>query len=93
MMTDTIDGNDDDGTFPWVVMGRTIGTIAGWDQFDVFIYGLYDFKPEQGISIPPGDVTLDYAEGTWRVYDDTGMVDAFGDLVDVVKGIEVQCLN
>jgi len=58
------------------------------------VFSVYDFVPAPGVDIPPcEDVTLDYAAGTWRVYNDDGMLDAFGDLVEVVKEIPTPCLN
>lgn len=84
---------DEDERFPWVVCGRTVGSVSGWDQMDVFVFTVYELEPMPGLDIPPGDVTFDYAAGTWATFFDNGLISAHGDLLDAIKDIPSPCLN
>lgn len=76
---------EDDERFSWVALGRTIGDVGGWDQLDIFVFQIYDFRPAPGIDIPPGTVTLDFAAGVWATYYDDGLISAYGDLIEALK--------
>lgn len=52
-------------------LGRTIGTMTGWDgEMESFV--LYDFEPAPGIDLPACDLQIEITDGLFKGYDDEG---------------------
>lgn len=69
------------------VLGRHIGTMTGWDQADDFAILLLDFEPAVGVSIPAGDIVINFDTGKVETYNDDGDVTFEADIIDVLKDL------
>jgi hypothetical protein len=85
----------EDNRHPWVVCGRAIGTATGWDQADAFAMQLYDLRPAEGLSIPPGDYTICFEsgkiEGGWDAASGEATISI--DLIDAIKDLPVSRID
>jgi hypothetical protein len=70
-----------------VLLGRVIGTSSGWDMPGTFAMTLYEFEPAAGVSLPKGDLGIQFEYGQFEIYDDVGNVTFTADIVDTIKNI------
>lgn len=75
-----------------MVLGRKIGTHAGYDVADDFVEVFIDFEPTDAWvgcrALPMGEITVDYASGLFIQYDDTGDIIWDDDIISVLRDIE-----
>lgn len=69
----------------WTVCGRRIGTATGWDQYDLFLFQLYNFIPYEGCLLPKGDICINFETGTVELYAADGTVIHRVDLIESIK--------
>ena len=77
----------DDARIDAVVCGRKIGTADGWDQMENNFIVLYEFEPAAGITIPAGDLAVDYDGGRLEIQNDDGEVTFMADIVAALTGL------
>jgi hypothetical protein len=70
-----------------MVLGRKIGTHAGYDIADDFVEVFIDFDPVY-THLPFGELTVDYGCGLFMQYNDTGDLVWEADIVSVLQDIE-----
>lgn len=59
----------------YVVLGRIIGTAAGWDQVGDWSINFYEFEPAPGVPLPVAEALFfDSETGLFEAYDDAGNV-------------------
>lgn len=69
------------------ILGRIFGTNNGWDG-DVDGMVFYEFEPGPNVTLPVGDLCMDFTNGTLEITSDNGEVTLFkGDLVTVAYHI------
>lgn len=58
----------------YVVLGRVVGTVTGWDDGDheIILYNLV--AAANARQVPDGDVTFDFELGLIKQYDEAGNV-------------------
>lgn len=77
----------EDARIDAVVCGRKIGTADGWDQVENNFIVLYEFEPGTGITIPAGDLAVDYDGGRFEILNDDGEVTFEADIVATLAGL------
>jgi hypothetical protein len=73
-----------------MVLGRKMGTHAGYDVADDFVEVFIDFEPTDAIGkhLPECELVVDYATGLFVEYDSTGDIIWENDIISVLKDIE-----
>jgi hypothetical protein len=74
-----------DERVPFIVLGRNIGTAAGWDQVGDWMMCLYHFVAVDCLSIPLGDLTVDFDGGNFEIVDDYGNVTFSADIIETLS--------
>lgn len=72
---------------PFTVLGRDIGTGTGWDVIEFIQIVIYDFEPGAGVHLPKGDLSVEYDNGCFHIYDDKGMISWSSDMVTTLKDL------
>lgn len=76
--------------YPFTVLGRDIGTGSGWDQIDMVQIVIYDFIPSFGVDLPRGDLSVEYDNGYFKMYDDdVGEVTWSADMVERLRDVSL----
>jgi hypothetical protein len=70
------------------VLGRRIGTSSGWEQADDWLMILIDYEPAPGISLPIGDLCIDFQKGQFSTFDDAGRLNFVADIVTILSPLE-----
>jgi hypothetical protein len=81
---------DDNMRIDTMVLGRKIGTHAGYETVDDFIEVFVDFEPTDDIEahLPACELVVDYACGLFLEYDDKGDIIWDNDIISVLWFIE-----
>lgn len=56
------------------ILGRVLGTASGWDGDLGENVWFYDFKPNEGIDLPAGDLLFDETNGMIGLTTDEGEI-------------------
>lgn len=58
------------------ILGRSVGTLDGWDWIDDNSFVLYNFEPAEGFDMPKYDLTVDFSAGKFSnfSYDDGSLI-------------------
>lgn len=70
-----------------VIIGRAIGNAEGWDDMGDHMVIFYDFKPLDGLSIPSGDLHVDFEHGYIFTTDDAGNDLIRLDMIEILKNV------
>lgn len=81
--------SEDNMRIDTMVLGRKIGTHAGYDAVDVFVEVFIDFEPALPLEIlPSGELTVDYGCGLFIQYNDDGDITWDADIIIALQNIE-----
>lgn len=84
---------DDNMRIDTMVLGRKIGTHAGYETVDDFIEVFVDFEPSPDswrgcLVLPNGELIVDYACGLFIQYDNEGDIFWDDDIISVLRDVE-----
>lgn len=81
--------SEDNMRIDTMVLGRKIGTHAGYDVADVFVEVFIDFEPALPLEIlPAGELIVDYGCGLFLQYSEDGDITWDADIILALKNIE-----